>query len=107
MSLTFGTIKPKNSMGSNSGSPFAFLLVFAASLRNSVLDTPGISTGDWKLHKPQYCHSHLRERGLFLRGKEQNKRVPCLSREAWSSAVFSAGSMLTRQDMATAGLNGQ
>lgn len=55
VSLTLGTIKPKNSIGSSSDCPAAFRLVFAASRRNSLLDTPGISTGDWKLRRAAQC----------------------------------------------------
>lgn len=45
-------------MGSSSASPLAFRLVLAASLRNSVLDTPGISTGDWKLQIMRWTEMH-------------------------------------------------
>ena len=55
---TLGTIKPKNSMGSNSASPRDFRFVFAASLRNSELETPGISTGDWKLQERNNMTTH-------------------------------------------------
>ena len=53
--LHFSMATPKNSNGSSSASPLAFLFALSMSRKKSVLPTPGNSTGYWKARKTPFC----------------------------------------------------
>ena len=54
-SLSFSSIRSRNSIGSTSSSPRAFRISLYAARRKYAFDTPGISTGYWNARKIPCC----------------------------------------------------